>query len=70
MGDWRRVRGRGVERNFKMFSCYQCFKNEKLRIFRAELLLISQLMLLQTQLLGVTKQKNLTDLVSCSNGNK
>ena len=45
-------------------------KNEKLRIFRAELLLISQLMLLQTQLLGVTKQENLTDLVSCSNGNK
>ena len=45
-------------------------KNEKLRIFRAELLLISQLMLLQTQLLGVTKRKNLSDLVSCSNGNK
>ena len=26
MVDWRRVRDRGVERNFKMFSCFQCFK--------------------------------------------
>ena len=26
MGDWRRVRDRGVERNFKIFSCFQCFK--------------------------------------------
>ena len=26
MGDWRRVRDRGVERNFKMFSGFQCFK--------------------------------------------
>ena len=29
MGDWRRVRDRGVERNFKIFSCYQCFKKKK-----------------------------------------
>ena len=26
MVDWRRVRDRGVVRNFKMFSCFQCFK--------------------------------------------
>ena len=29
MGDWRRMRDRGVERNFKMFSCFQCFKLKK-----------------------------------------
>ena len=29
MVDWRRVRGRGVERNFKMFSGFQCFKLKK-----------------------------------------
>ena len=29
MIDWRRVRDRGVERNFKMFSGFQCFKLKK-----------------------------------------